>query len=79
VVRGIETVDASTVETSVGLKHAYYADNSTILSDLFAVDARHAAERSLRASTDEIGGGQPTGNSAQAPAETIGLRRYACH
>jgi esterase/lipase superfamily enzyme len=38
VVPGIETVDASSVETSMlGLSHAYYSDNATILSDLFAL------------------------------------------
>ena len=38
VAAGIETVDASNVPTGVfGLGHSYYADNSTILSDLFAV------------------------------------------
>jgi esterase/lipase superfamily enzyme len=38
VVPGIQTVDASSVQTSVlGLGHSYYADNSTILSDLFAL------------------------------------------
>jgi esterase/lipase superfamily enzyme len=38
VLSGIDTVDASSVNTSlVGLGHAYYADNSTILSDLFSV------------------------------------------
>ena len=34
---GIETVDASSVDTSaIGLGHSYYADTSQILSDLFA-------------------------------------------
>jgi esterase/lipase superfamily enzyme len=38
VVPGIDTVDASSVDTSLlGLGHSYYADNSTILSDLFAL------------------------------------------
>ena len=36
VVPGIDTVDASGVDTSLlGLWHSYYADNRTILSDLF--------------------------------------------
>lgn len=35
---GIDTIDASSVDTSIlGLGHSYYADNSTILSDLFAL------------------------------------------
>jgi esterase/lipase superfamily enzyme len=38
VLPGIDTVDASSVNTSlVGLGHAYYADNATILSDLFSL------------------------------------------
>jgi hypothetical protein len=38
VVPGIDTVDASSVETSAfGLGHSYYADNSTILSDVFGL------------------------------------------
>ena len=38
VVPGIETVDASRVQTGIlGLGHCYYADNTTILSDLFAL------------------------------------------
>jgi esterase/lipase superfamily enzyme len=38
VVPGLDTIDATQVETSVlGLRHLYYADNSTILSDLFHV------------------------------------------
>jgi esterase/lipase superfamily enzyme len=38
VVPGIDTVDASSVDTSVlGLNHSYYADNTTILSDLFGL------------------------------------------
>jgi esterase/lipase superfamily enzyme len=38
VVPGIETVDASSVQTGLlGLGHSYYADNSTILSDLFGL------------------------------------------
>ena len=36
VVPGIDTVDASQVDTSLlGLRHSYYADNRTIVSDLF--------------------------------------------
>lgn len=36
VVKGIDTVDASSVDTSlIGVRHQYYADNSQILSDLF--------------------------------------------
>jgi esterase/lipase superfamily enzyme len=47
VVPGIDTIDASTVETSwLGLSHAYYADNSTILSDLFGlIRGKRPAER----------------------------------
>ncbi|HEX5108780.1 MAG TPA: alpha/beta hydrolase [Vicinamibacterales bacterium] len=37
VVPGMDTIDASSVDTSLtGLYHSYYADNSTVLSDLFA-------------------------------------------
>jgi|SRR5579871_906943 len=36
VVPGVDTIDASAVDTSVlGLFHQYYADNRTVLSDLF--------------------------------------------
>jgi esterase/lipase superfamily enzyme len=36
VVNGIDTIDATTVETSaLGLFHSYYADSSTLLADLF--------------------------------------------
>lgn len=47
VVPGIDTIDASSVETSwLGLSHAYYADNSTILSDLFGlIRGRRPSER----------------------------------
>jgi esterase/lipase superfamily enzyme len=35
---GIDTIDASSVDTSnLGFSHQYYADNSTVLSDLFYV------------------------------------------
>jgi esterase/lipase superfamily enzyme len=38
VVVGVDTIDASAVNTSVlGVGHQYYADNSTILSDLFGL------------------------------------------
>jgi esterase/lipase superfamily enzyme len=38
VIPGIDTVDASSVDTSIlGLNHSYYADNTTILSDLFSL------------------------------------------
>jgi esterase/lipase superfamily enzyme len=38
VVPGIDTVDASLVDTSlIGFSHQYYADNGTVLSDLFYV------------------------------------------
>jgi esterase/lipase superfamily enzyme len=38
VVPGVDTIDASSVDTSsLGLFHQYYADNSTVLSDLFHV------------------------------------------
>jgi esterase/lipase superfamily enzyme len=47
VVPGIDTIDASSVDTSIlGLSHSYYADNTTILSDLFALfRGRPPAER----------------------------------
>ena len=36
VVPGVDTIDASNVETSAfGLKHLYYGDSSTVLSDVF--------------------------------------------
>lgn len=36
VVPGVDTIDASAVDTSMlGLRHGYYADNTTIVSDLF--------------------------------------------
>jgi hypothetical protein len=36
IVPSVDTIDASAVETStLGLNHAYWADNGTILSDLF--------------------------------------------
>ncbi len=36
VTKGVDTIDASAVDTSVfGLFHSYYADNASILSDLF--------------------------------------------
>jgi len=36
VVKGIDTVDASSVDTSLlGVLHQYYADSKTILSDIF--------------------------------------------
>lgn len=38
VVPGVDSIDASAVDTSaLGLFHQYYADNSTVLSDLFHV------------------------------------------
>ncbi len=38
VLPGIDTIDASSVDTSVlGFSHAYYADNTTVLSDLFGL------------------------------------------
>jgi esterase/lipase superfamily enzyme len=38
IVPGMDTIDASQVDTGIlGLRHLYYADNSTILSDLFHV------------------------------------------
>jgi esterase/lipase superfamily enzyme len=50
VIPGIDTIDATQVETSVlGLRHLYYADNSTILSDLFhLLRGRPPAERGSR-------------------------------
>jgi esterase/lipase superfamily enzyme len=47
VVAGIQTVDASAVQTSaLGLGHSYYADNSTVLSDLFGlIRGRAPSER----------------------------------
>jgi esterase/lipase superfamily enzyme len=36
IVKGVDSIDASSVDTSlIGLHHQYFADNSTILSDLF--------------------------------------------
>jgi len=36
IVRGVDSIDASSVDTSlIGLYHQYYADNSSVLSDLF--------------------------------------------
>jgi esterase/lipase superfamily enzyme len=36
IVKGMDSIDASSVDTSViGLYHQYYADNSSVLSDLF--------------------------------------------
>jgi esterase/lipase superfamily enzyme len=38
VVSGLQTIDASDVDTSaLGLSHSYFADNSTVLSDLFGL------------------------------------------
>ena len=47
VVPGIDTIDATAVSTSVlGLRHLYYADNATILSDLFhLIRGRPPSER----------------------------------
>jgi esterase/lipase superfamily enzyme len=47
VIPGIDTIDASSVDTStLGFSHSYYADNSTVLSDLFALlRGRPPAER----------------------------------
>jgi esterase/lipase superfamily enzyme len=45
----IETIDSSAVDTSLlGLGHAYYADNSTILSDLFRLIRGDAARDRFR-------------------------------
>lgn len=45
IVPGIDTVDASQVDTSLlGLKHSYYADNRTIVSDLFYLFRGNAPE-----------------------------------
>jgi esterase/lipase superfamily enzyme len=44
IVPGIDTIDASVVDTSIlGFFHQYYADNSTILSDLFHLFKGEAA------------------------------------
>jgi esterase/lipase superfamily enzyme len=50
VVPGMDTIDATQVETGVlGLRHLYYADNSTILSDLFQLlRGRTPGDRSPR-------------------------------
>lgn len=55
---GMDTIDATQVETAVlGLRHLYYADNSTILSDLFhLLRGRSPADRSARL---EAVGSQP--------------------
>ena len=47
VVPGIDTIDASSVETSsLGLGHRYYGDSDTILADLYAlIDGRLPADR----------------------------------
>jgi len=46
VVNGIDTVDASSVDTSlIGVRHQYYADNSQILSDLFWLFKGHPADK----------------------------------
>lgn len=46
VLPGIDTIDASSVDTSaLGFFHQYYADNSTLLSDLFHVLQGDAADR----------------------------------
>jgi esterase/lipase superfamily enzyme len=38
IVRGLHTIDASEVDTSLlGLNHSYFADNTSVLSDLFAL------------------------------------------
>jgi esterase/lipase superfamily enzyme len=45
VLPGIDTVDASAVDTSLlGLRHSYYADNRTIVSDLFYLLRGHAPQ-----------------------------------
>jgi esterase/lipase superfamily enzyme len=50
VVPGMDTIDATEVETGVlGLRHLYYADNSTILSDLFQLlRGRSPGDRNAR-------------------------------
>jgi esterase/lipase superfamily enzyme len=50
IVPGMDTIDATQVETAIlGLRHLYYADNSTIISDLFhLLRGRSPADRSAR-------------------------------
>jgi esterase/lipase superfamily enzyme len=58
VVPGLDTVDASAVDTSLtGLGHAYYADASQMLSDLFAFFKGDPASRrfGLRAARNKDG------------------------
>ena len=57
VVPGVETIDASAIETSF-MGHSYYGSNRSALSDLFALLKEHrpAAERPwLKAETDDRG------------------------
>jgi esterase/lipase superfamily enzyme len=37
IVPGVDTIDASAVETSLGVGHFYYAENRSVLSDMFYV------------------------------------------
>jgi hypothetical protein len=68
VVPGVETVDASAIDTSF-MGHSYYGSNRRALSDLFALvkENRAASERPwLRA---EPGRGGPSWVFASQPAE----------
>jgi hypothetical protein len=42
IVNGMDTIDASAVDTSL-LGHSYYGDNRSVISDLFALVRRDAA------------------------------------
>jgi esterase/lipase superfamily enzyme len=58
-VPGIDTVDASAVDTSVlGLSHSYFADNQTILSDLFYLIRGSLPANRVRLRVREVTGGK---------------------
>ena len=55
----IETIDSSAVDTSLlGVGHQYYADNSTILADLFHLIRGEAARERFRLRLVNNGQGQ---------------------
>jgi esterase/lipase superfamily enzyme len=37
IVHGIDTIDATNVDTSLGMKHSYFGDRRTILADMFQI------------------------------------------
>ncbi len=70
-VDGVDTIDASLVDTSlVGLRHSYFGDKRSILNDMFNPDhattragpafrpsgRRRCAEKILELSSLEVGG-----------------------